>query len=97
MARQKHQPQRTCVICREVNPKRSLTRLVRTPDQGVQIDPSGKLAGRGAYLCDNPACWEKAATTDALNRALRSTLTEEERARIRVHGAQQAPRAENES
>lgn len=97
VTRRKHQPQRTCVICREVNPKRSLTRLVRTPDTGVQIDPSGKLAGRGAYLCDNPACWAQAASSDALNRALRTTLTEEERGQIRAHGAQLAPRAENET
>ena len=49
--RVKHVPQRTCVGCREVLPKRKMVRLVRTSD-GVQIDPTGKLAGRGAYLHD---------------------------------------------
>jgi len=41
-----------------VQPKRSLIRLVRRP-QGVQIDPTGKLAGRGAYLHNSRTCWEK--------------------------------------
>jgi predicted RNA-binding protein YlxR (DUF448 family) len=81
--RRRHVPQRTCVVCRAVKPKRELTRVVRTADQGVQIDPTGKRAGRGAYLCDSPACWEKASTTDVLSRALRTTLSEEERARLR--------------
>lgn len=44
--------------CRSVLPKRSLIRLVRRPD-GVQVDPTGKLAGRGAYLHDQRSCWEK--------------------------------------
>lgn len=96
MGRRKHQPQRTCVVCRTTGAKRALTRLVRTPE-GVQIDPSGKLAGRGAYLCDNPACWQKAARGDALGRALRTTLTEEEREMIAAQGAQMASPTENES
>ena len=96
MARRKHQPQRTCVVCRTTGAKRTLTRLVRTPE-GVKIDSSGKLAGRGAYLCDNPACWQKAARSDAVGRALRTTLTEEERALIAAHGAQVASLTENES
>lgn len=97
MGRRKHQPQRTCVICREVKPKRSLTRLVRTPDAGVQIDPSGKMAGRGAYLCEDPACWSRAAKSDLLNKALKTVLTDDERALIGAHGAQMALRAENNS
>ncbi|MBN1286107.1 MAG: YlxR family protein [Anaerolineae bacterium] len=81
--RRKHVPMRTCVICRQVKPKRALTRLVCTPDAGVQVDLTGKQTGRGAYLCDAPACWEKAARTDILSRALRITLTEEDRERLR--------------
>jgi predicted RNA-binding protein YlxR (DUF448 family) len=63
-----------------------LTRVVRTPDSGVQLDPTGKLAGRGAYLCENPACWQKAASGDVLNRALKTTLSDEERAAIAAYG-----------
>ena len=56
--RVKHVPQRTCVGCREVLPKRQMVRIVRTAD-GVQVDPTGKLAGRGAYLHDRRECWER--------------------------------------
>ncbi len=97
MTRRKHIPQRTCVICRTVSAKRGLTRLVKTPDGGVQIDPTGKRPGRGAYLCSNPACWQKAARSEALDRALRTTLTVEEREMIEEHGVRLAPQAETES
>ena len=79
----KHVPQRTCIACRTVKPKRAMTRVVATPDEGVQIDPTGKRAGRGAYLCDLPACWERALQTDLLSRALRTTLTNVDVERLR--------------
>jgi hypothetical protein len=56
-----------------VLPKRSLIRLVRRPD-GVQIDPTGKLAGRGAYLHNQRSCWEK-GLKGALTHALKVQLT----------------------
>lgn len=73
-------PQRTCVGCREVLPKRQLIRLVKTPD-GVQIDLTGKMAGRGAYLHDQRSCWEK-ARKGSLANALKTELTEVEKERI---------------
>ncbi len=73
-------PQRTCVGCRRVEAKRSLTRLVRTP-QGIEIDPSGKAPGRGAYLHDQAACWE-VALRGPLARALRTELKPEVRDRL---------------
>ncbi len=69
----KHIPQRTCVGCRTVLPKRSLIRLVRQED-GVQVDPTGKLAGRGAYLHNVRSCWEK-GLKGSLASALRTSLT----------------------
>ena len=78
--RVKHVPQRTCVGCREVLPKRKLIRLVRT-GEGVQVDPTGKLAGRGAYLHDRRQCWDR-ALKGALGHALKTTLTVEDRARL---------------
>jgi predicted RNA-binding protein YlxR (DUF448 family) len=75
-------PQRMCVVCRSKDNKRRLTRLVRTAD-GVVIDPTGKQNGRGAYLCDNPACHERAAISDILAKALRTELTDLDRQRIR--------------
>ena len=71
--RKKHIPKRTCVGCREVLPKYSLTRIVRTAD-GVKIDSTGKLAGRGAYLHDKKSCW-KHGLDGALAHALRIELT----------------------
>jgi predicted RNA-binding protein YlxR (DUF448 family) len=82
--RQKHVPQRTCVACRRQLDKRQLTRIVRSTDAGVVIDPTGKRSGRGAYLCDQPECWEKAlGKARLLNQALNTELTEAELAALR--------------
>jgi len=80
--KQKHVPLRTCVVCRQTNAKRTLTRLVRTLDEGVQVDASGKRNGRGAYLCDQPSCWQRAIESDILDKALKTTLTDDDRQRI---------------
>ena len=67
-------PSRSCVACRTARPKRDLLRIVRTPDGRVVADPSGRLAGRGAYVCDDAACIERAITKGALGRALKTSL-----------------------
>lgn len=87
MARRKHIPQRTCVACRQVAGKRELIRIVRSPD-GVQVDPKGKLPGRGAYLHPVRSCWEQALANRALDRALRTTLSPEERAALAAYAAE---------
>jgi uncharacterized protein len=69
--RPKHIPQRMCIACRRTDAKRGLMRLVRGADGHVAHDPTGKRAGRGAYLCDDPACWEQALKRQGLARALR--------------------------
>jgi len=69
-------PQRTCVGCRTVQPKRQLVRLVRRADGSVTVDPTGKAQGRGAYLHDRRSCWRKALAGHALDQALKATLTE---------------------
>lgn len=74
--RVRHIPQRTCVGCREILPKRTLIRVVRTAD-GVEIDPTGKLAGRGAYLHNKRSCWEK-GLKGPLGHALKTELTAEQ-------------------
>ncbi len=79
--RGKHVPMRTCVGCREVQPKRTLIRVVRTPD-GVMVDPTSRLPGRGAYLHDRRSCWEQALKKGALARALRVTLTPQDLERL---------------
>jgi len=74
----KHVPQRTCVGCREVLSKRQMIRIVRT-EEGVRVDPTGKLAGRGAYLHDRPSCWER-GIKGALAHALKIELSPDDRA-----------------
>lgn len=81
----KHVPQRTCVICRTKDAKRTLTRIVRTPDGRIEIDLTGKRSGRGAYVCDKHECWTRAADTNALGAALRIVLTDDARALLRQH------------
>lgn len=76
--RVRHIPQRTCVGCRQVLPKRTLLRLVRTPE-GVRVDPTGKVSGRGAYLHNVRSCWEH-GMKGALAHALKVDLTEDDRA-----------------
>ncbi len=78
--RVKHVPQRTCVGCREVLPKRRMIRIVRAAE-GVQVDPTSKLAGRGAYLHDRRECWER-GLKGALANALKATLTADERVKL---------------
>lgn len=82
--RRKHVPQRTCVGCRQVQGKRALIRVVRTSDQGVVIDPTGKRAGRGAYVCADQVCWD-AALKGRLEHALNTTLTPAEREALRTY------------
>ncbi len=76
-SKEKHVPQRTCVGCREVLPKRKLIRLVRT-STGIQLDPSGKLPGRGAYLHEHRSCWER-GINGKLAQALKMNLSAEDR------------------
>lgn len=73
-------PQRTCVGCRLTLPKRSLIRVVRRPD-GIFIDPSGKQAGRGAYLHNARSCWDR-GLKGALANALNHNLTADDRDRL---------------
>lgn len=75
--RRKHVPQRTCVGCREVLAKRALIRIVRGPD-AVLVDLTGKQAGRGAYLHDRRACWER-GLKGALAHALKTELSPADR------------------
>ncbi|MCC6793333.1 MAG: YlxR family protein [Thermomicrobiales bacterium] len=85
--RPKHIPQRMCIACRDRSAKRTLTRVVRTPDGPVMIDPTGKMNGRGAYLCDNKRCWERAISTNILGNALKTEIDAETAADLRRYAA----------
>lgn len=72
----KKQRPRTCVGCGEESPKRTLLRVVRSPEGEVHYDPTGKANGRGAYLCADPACVAAAKKKKSLSRALKTEVPE---------------------
>jgi len=74
----KHIPQRSCIVCRDKRGKRELMRLVIT-DNVVEVDPRGKKAGRGAYLCPRFECWDAALKKGRLDYALRTKISSENR------------------
>jgi hypothetical protein len=84
-------PIRTCVACREERPKRELVRVVRTTAGEVALDPSGKVNGRGAYLCPRLDCLKLAIKRKALHRALGDDLPEESLAALETAMAQLQP------
>lgn len=65
---QKKIPMRKCIGCTTSKPKRELLRIVRTPEGRLRVDATGKLNGRGAYLCKDPSCFDKMAKGRKLNR-----------------------------
>jgi uncharacterized protein len=85
--RPKHIPQRMCVACRGHEPKRGLYRIVRTPEGQVEPDPTGRRNGRGAYLCGQAACWEKALASGILARALNVEIDTETLDTLRRYAA----------
>ena len=93
MSKAKHIPQRTCVGCRATSAKRAFVRVVRTPEGTVEVDPSGKRNGRGAYLCADRACWEEALKKDRLARALRATVSPDEREELLRYAQRLEPAA----
>lgn len=67
-------PQRTCMGCNEKKDKKDLIRVVKSSDGEINIDKSGKMPGRGAYICDNIECLEKAVKTKRIERVLESKI-----------------------
>ena len=65
-----------CVACREMRAKKDLMRVVKTADGELRLDPTGKLSGRGAYLCRDAVCVQKAIKIRALERALEAPLND---------------------
>jgi predicted RNA-binding protein YlxR (DUF448 family) len=78
----KHTPERTCIACRQVKPKRDLVRIVKTANVGVVVDETGKQAGRGAYLCRAKLCWDEGLKGNRLEYVLRTTFKQEDRQRL---------------
>ena len=82
--RRKHVPLRSCIACRDKHPKRELIRIVRTPEGPLEIDPKGKRAGRGAYLCLKQQCSETALQPGRLSQALKCEVTSTQVEALRV-------------
>lgn len=76
--RRRKVPLRMCVSCREMKPKKELIRVVRSPEGEISIDDErGKKPGRGAYICRNSACIDKARKSNILERSLNQKIEDE--------------------
>ena len=74
--------------CRETASKRGLIRIVRTPEGGVEVDETGKKAGRGAYLCHRWECWQEALKRERLDKALRIKLWGADKDALKAYAAE---------
>lgn len=70
-------PLRQCIGCHELKEKKELVRVVKTPEEEIVLDKTGKANGRGAYLCKNTQCFDKARKSSALERALKTSISKE--------------------
>ena len=70
-------PMRTCCGCRQSFPKKTLVRIVRTPEGSVELDVTGRRNGRGAYLCRNAACLRRAEKSGSIARSLDTRIDRE--------------------
>ncbi len=70
-------PLRKCTGCGEMKPKKELVRVVKTPEGKISLDPTGKMNGRGAYLCKDPQCLRKAQKSKRIEKALSCTVPDE--------------------
>ena len=87
----KHEPMRRCIGCMEskpkaelIKPKKECLRICRTPEGLLKLDPTGKLNGRGAYICRSMACFEKAAKGHKLNREFEMQIPDTVYAELRT-------------
>lgn len=77
MVKERTWPQRMCVACREMKDKRQLLRVVRSPEGELSLDATGKAPGRGAYLCRDAVCLKRARKVRALEKALKTPISED--------------------
>lgn len=90
--RQKKVPLRKCIVCQKALSKKELIRIVRTPEGVVELDPTGKKNGRGAYICGRMEGFEQARKTRAFERALKVQMTPDAYDRLREQFEAIAPR-----
>ena len=73
----KNLPKRTCIGCNEIKLKKELIRIVKNKEGQILVDKTGKANGRGAYICDNIECLEKAIKTKRLERNFETKISDE--------------------
>ena len=73
----KNLPKRTCIGCNEIKLKKELIRIVKNKEGQISVDKTGKANGRGAYICDNIECLEKAIKTKRLERNFETKISED--------------------
>lgn len=76
MPKTKKIPMRMCIACREMKPKMQMSRVVKTAEGEIFADPTGKAAGRGAYVCDNPECLKKVGVKKLFHKAFSANVSE---------------------
>lgn len=91
-------PLRMCVGCREMKPKKELLRVVRSPEDEISIDFTGKKSGRGAYICPEDACLQRAAKQKQLDRALERPISPDviEQLRRQIRFSKPAPTGDSD-
>ena len=82
MPKTKKIPMRTCIACRGEKPKKEMLRIVKNAAGEIRLDFSGKLAGRGAYICNDPACVKKLSKARLLHKAFSADVPDEVYAQI---------------
>jgi hypothetical protein len=70
-------PVRQCIACRQEKAKNELVRVIRTPEGDICIDKTGRMNGRGAYICMSMDCYKKAVKTKAIERSLKVKISDE--------------------
>lgn len=68
-------PQRTCIACKSVKDKKELIRIVRTKEGEIELDPTGRENGRGAYICKDSKCFETLKNSKGLDRSFKSQVS----------------------
>lgn len=76
-------PMRQCIGCGSMKEKRELIRVVRTPEGEIALDRSGRMNGRGAYICPTQECQEKAVRNKGLNRSFKMAFSSDVTERLR--------------
>lgn len=76
---------RMCIGCREMKPKKELVRVVKSPEGEIDIDEKGKAPGRGAYLCDDSTCMDKATNNRLLEKAFSQKIGQEVYEKLKAH------------